>query len=306
MDYYTRVNNRYSTNNFKNNPKNDDPIDVLLHKSIKDVYPQLSVVMPIHNQEDRIITTLSSVINNTIDCNYELILILDSCSDNTETVVLQLVQNIISEWITDIIILKSKNPLFETAADNLGFICSRGDHILEIQADIEIIDKGYNTKLHIPFKIRDDVIGVSGRCCHGLTYSHGVGKLGYDIELPLSELIDKNVFYISETCNRGPLMLDRNKLKMLGYLDEVNYFLDNSDHDLFARAYYEHKFICGYVPIEFNAPLMFGSTRKPRDPLNQRIFEQKKKTCKENGFLATFLNMKLPSRSILRVSLYSE
>ncbi len=44
-------------------------------------------------------------------------------------------------------------------------------------------------------------------------------------------------------------------------MDEENYFLDDSDHDLMARAYLEKKYICGYVPIDFKAPLCDGSTR---------------------------------------------
>ena len=40
-------------------------------------------------------------------------------------------------------------------------------------------------------------------------------------------------------------------MKILRYLDEVNYFLETSDHDLFARAYVERGWICGYVPIDF-------------------------------------------------------
>jgi len=44
-------------------------------------------------------------------------------------------------------------------------------------------------------------------------------------------------------------------------LDEENYFLDDSDHDLMARAFLEKGYLCGYVPIEFSAPLYVGSTR---------------------------------------------
>jgi len=59
----------------------------------------------------------------------------------------------------------------------------------------------------------------------------------------------------------GPLLLDRSKLEELNYLDEINYFLDDSDHDLMARAFLEKKYICGYVPIDFYAPLNLGSSR---------------------------------------------
>ena len=47
----------------------------------------------------------------------------------------------------------------------------------------------------------------------------------------------------------------------MNFLDEENYFIDDSDHDLMARAYLEKNYICGYVPIDFHAPLNSGSTR---------------------------------------------
>lgn len=47
----------------------------------------------------------------------------------------------------------------------------------------------------------------------------------------------------------------------MDYLNENEYFLDDSDHDLMARAYIEKKYICGYVPIDFESPLNNGSTR---------------------------------------------
>lgn len=35
-----------------------------------------------------------------------------------------------------------------------------------------------------------------------------------------------------------------------------------------ARAYLQHGYICGYVPIDFYAPLKNGSTRKSKDYKN--------------------------------------
>ena len=108
----------------------------------------------------------------------------------------------------------------------------------------------------------DNVIAVSGRCAHNLFTPGGIGKLGMAIENTVAELqIDSIYFYIFETCNRGPLLLDRKKLIEMNYLDEENYFLDDSDHDLMARAYLEKRYICGYVPIDFSAPIHLGSTR---------------------------------------------
>ena len=53
----------------------------------------------------------------------------------------------------------------------------------------------------------------------------------------------------------------KKKLEELNFLNEEEYFLDDSDHDLMARAYIEKRYICGYVPIDFDAPLRLGSTR---------------------------------------------
>ena len=83
-----------------------------------------------------------------------------------------------------------------------------------------------------------------------------------EIKNTISELkLNKNKCYVYDSCNRGPLLLDRKKLEELNFLNEDDYFLDNSDHDLMARAYLEKKYICGYVPIDFYAPLVLGSTR---------------------------------------------
>jgi hypothetical protein len=51
------------------------------------------------------------------------------------------------------------------------------------------------------------------------------------------------------------------KLEELNFLNETDFYLDNSDHDLMARAFLEKQYMCGYVPIEFNSPLKDGSTR---------------------------------------------
>lgn len=171
---------------------------------------------------------------------------------------------------------------------------------------MEMTEYGYNMKLFKPFTINENIIGISGRCCHNFDKTEGIGKLGLNITKKLNELpiIDINSFYIGETCNRGPLLLNHLKLKELKYLDEVNYFLDNSDHDLFARAYFYKKWICGYVPIDFNAPLENGSTRKPRDEINQKYYNIKKNLTNNgiNGFIKKYIHL-IEKRKIKKISL---
>ena len=79
-------------------------------------------------------------------------------------------------------------------------------------------------------------------------------------------------------------------LEQLNYLDDFNFPLENSDHDLFARAWHFHKWICGYVPIEFDSPLEHGSTRKPRDKLNTEVLKNKLNQS-NGGFLKQYLEI---------------
>ena len=280
------INNRYKTTCFVNNPTFDSYVNIVLDKIINE-YSEVffSIVIPIHNQESIIINNIESILINTAMHNYEIIIILDSCDDNTENLLIDYFKDIKNErfiLFNKILILRSEIPLFETTSDNLGCFCSKGKYILEIQADMEMTQYGYNIQLLKPFLKRNDILGISGRCCHNFICNKGIGKLGLDILKPIGEIpnLDINSFYIGETCNRGPLLLDNNKLKELGYFDECNYFLDDSDHDLFARGFLQKKWVCGYVPIDFNSPLINGSTRKKRNEINEKYYNLKKQTTK--------------------------
>ena len=246
-----------------------------------------SITTPVYNQEDIIVENIKSIIENTVE-NFELLIILDFCFDNTEKNILEYLDNYKNDVknFIKIQVFKNKNkPLFETKCDNIGFKNSVGKYCLEIQADMKMTEYGYNIHLTKPFHLYSNVIAVSGRCAHNLFSAGGIGKLGCSIEKKIVELgICKNKFYVYETCNRGPLLIDRKKLEELNYLDEVNYFLDDSDHDLMARAFLEKNYICGYVPIDFHAPIHLGSIRNNKtynDCESYRINKNEKERLKK-------------------------
>jgi glycosyltransferase involved in cell wall biosynthesis len=309
-ELYDKINHRYEYGEFINNPTllKEHTIDVVFYKKLTDDNPLISIVTPVYNQEKIIVNNIKSVLEHTTECKYEYIIIVDCCSDNT----LENIKEFFSSLVTYpsncvlVTVLKSDVPMFETSADNLGFYCARGDYIIEIQADMKMTEKGYNETLMKPFeatKFDSKVIGVSGRCCHKFSGQNGIGKLGYYVEKTIEQLgIQRNIFYMSETCNRGPLMLDRKKLVQLNYLDEKNFYLDDSDHDLFARAYFYKKWICGYVPIDFSSPLQEGSTRKERDPINQKWLKIRKEES-DGGFYRKYLEYLHEPRSNIAVRL---
>ena len=138
---------------------------------------------------------------------------------------------------------------------------------------MKMTEMAYNLHLTKPFLLYDNVIAVSGRCAHNLFSVGGIGKLGKNIENTIGDLnLNKNKFYVYETCNRGPLLIDKKKLEELNFLNDEEYFLDDSDHDLMVRAYLEKGYICGYVAIDFDAPLCLGSTRNNKNYNNSKEY----------------------------------
>jgi len=240
-----------------------DPYEIARYEATSEP-PTFSIVIPIFNQESIIYENLMRVLQLTAG-TYEMILILDGCTDGSRDKILQ--------WLTTtrlpptlylVRVIESRSEMFETSCDNLGFVLSRGTYIIEIQCDMRIQQRDYNIYLTTPLEIYSDMIAVSGRCCHDINYvtpGFIVGKYGHALthDVPLD-----NHVYLSHTVNRGPIAFRKTMLKTLGYLDEANYVLGDDDHDLFARAWCQYKWRTGFVPIEYESPLDWGSSRKPK------------------------------------------
>jgi hypothetical protein len=135
-----------------------------------------SLVMPIHNQAAILPGILSKLKENTVG-DYEIIFILDGCTDTSEAIVRTFSFN------CPVTVIVNPSGLFETSCDNQGFKAARGEFIVEIQADMEMTTYGYNKLLCRPLEVFPDLIAVSGRCCHTLRGPEsGVGKLGRLVE----------------------------------------------------------------------------------------------------------------------------
>lgn len=266
-----------------------EPTDVLI-RDYRENTPTFSVVMPIHNQAKIIRRVLNSVADMTLGF-YELILILDGCTDDTRERVLEWVDLLnVPNYLVRIHILENPMGIFETSCDNQGFVLSRGEYIVEVQADMVILTFGYNILLASPLVQYRDLIAVSGRCCHGVNKTPGginAGKLGETVSrthLMLQDFEGFGKIVLSHTVNRGPLVLRRSMLEELGFLDEAHYVLGDDEHDLFARAWVQKQWRCGFVPVEVYSPLEWGSTRKER-PLEIQIYLNQRQKNAEQGFL---------------------
>ena len=267
---------------------NCDPA-IIYNETFSDDLPTFSVVMPIHNQGGVISRVLSSIIVNTIGM-YEMILILDGCTDNTKQELIQWL-NTVNRPQSLVKIYVHENPMgiFETSCDNQGFVLSRGEFIVEIQADMQVLSMGYNIILATPLVIFEDLIAISGRCCHGLnlnTPGNSAGKIGMTTEKPhvINSFECFNNVVLSHTVNRGPLVLRRSMVEELGYLDEEHYVLGNDEHDMFSRAWVEKQWRTGFVPVEVYSPQQWGSTRKEM-PSDTRAYLTAREVKSVGGFM---------------------
>lgn len=251
---------------------------------------EFSIVVPVFNQEEIIKKNLRSMMKYT-DGTIEMIVVLDNCIDNTESEVLNLFRTETVPNLVRVIVVRQDTPVYETTADNIGFILSSGKYLLEIQADMEMIEYGYNRSLERAFKY-DDIAVVSGRLTHRFGVPHGVGKLGESVKDPLSPDLDRNKLYMWGTCVHSPFLMDHKKAKEIGYFDEQNIFLEGSCHDYCARCFYQKGWKNGYVPIEYLSPLKDGSCRKnlPDDvrEINKKVMEVRQARS-NGGFLGYLL-----------------
>ena len=161
--------------------------------------------------------------------------------------------------------------VWETTANNIGARAAFADAqwLVFIQDDVIMSMDGWNAVLVLPARLYTDVIAVSARCTHtrytAASEPHRPwGRCGRDVGEPLvSQPEERCTFWVRDTANRGPLLVVHEYMKALGYFDEVHFHMDDSDHDLFARAYNETGRVVGFFGVDFVAPLDHGGQRRP-------------------------------------------
>jgi glycosyltransferase involved in cell wall biosynthesis len=209
-----------------------------------------SIVLTVHNKDWMIKDVMDSVYNHTVG-EYELIIILDGCSDRSEEIVL-------SNLKDNTKIFYAEN-VFETKANNIGLKQSQGDKVIIVQDDMIINEYSWNKNLSKPF-VFDDVFAVTAKTAHNWELNDSLIVL--DVDHANQSNTDRDTFAIRSCVNRGPLMIDHNVLSDLNYLDEIYSPQVMDDHDLCFRAYLEYGKRCGYYFIDFTSEDSWGSTRK--------------------------------------------
>jgi glycosyltransferase involved in cell wall biosynthesis len=224
-----------------------------------------SIILTVHNKDWLIGKVISAIYKHTLD-PFELIVVLDGCTDNSKDEVLKYIDS-------DNSYVFETPDVFETKANNVGLNFAEGDYSIIIQDDMIINETGWDQRLKKPF-VFDDVFAVTARTAHNWEFNPNTKDLysEEDADDHWSDIlfhtdhahrhtISRDVFAIRSSVNRGPLMLDNSVLEKLNYLDESYSPQDMDDHDLCYRAYSELNKVCGCYWIDFISDDSWGGTR---------------------------------------------
>ena len=233
-----------------------------------------SLILTVHNKDFILLKVLESIKKYTTN-NYELIVVLDGCSDASESIL----DNFIGEN-KNLKIKKIYTPdVFETKANNAGLKEAVGDKVIIIQDDMIINEDDWNIRLQKPFDEFNDVFAVTASSTFNYRFNQSskhiqlkpevdreIGDCWSDIftyesHINRSQGLSRNIFAVRNNVCRGPLMIDHADLVKLNYFDEIFEPQDQDDADLCYRAFKELGKVVGAYWIDYISDISWGGTR---------------------------------------------
>lgn len=228
----------------------------------------ISINLTIHNKQNILQLVLEGIFKNCI-LPFEFIAVLDGCTDNSEEILTNFLVANAPKNLTGFNVLKADN-VFETKANNMAARVSSGKYICIIQDDQIIDEYGFDARLIKPFEAFPDVFAVSGNCAHNWTLNvSSTGRDAYGwcdilnhIHHANKNSIPRDVFAVRDSCNRGPLVINAEDFKALGYFDENAIDKqDCDDHLLMYDAKKKLNKVVGYYGVEWYSRSEWGGTR---------------------------------------------
>lgn len=228
-----------------------------------------SIILTVHNKDFLIDKVLEAIKKYTIG-TYELIIVLDGCTDNSAKIVEDFKNNNKNIKINII----ETPDVFEIKANNAGLLVSNSDIAILIQDDVIVNEEGWNDRLTKPFRTFDDVFAVTANCAHNWEFNPNSKHIltnvnnNYEwsdiinhIDHANRNTISRDTFGIRQCANRGPLALNYSDAKSLGFFDESFYPTYMDDHDLCFRMTEKYNKVVGCYWIDFISDLSWGGSR---------------------------------------------
>ena len=137
-----------------------------------------SIILTIHNKEFLINQVLDGIVKNTVG-DYELIIVLDGCTDKS----FDIVEDYFYGKDQNVLICTTPD-VFETKANNVGLKSAKGEYVIIVQDDMIIREKGWNLRMQKPFDAFEDVFAVTSRTC--LLYTSPSPRDAHESRMPSS------------------------------------------------------------------------------------------------------------------------
>lgn len=194
--------------------------------------PKVSIIIPVYNGENYLSEAIDSALNQSYK-NYEIIVVNDGSTDNTE--------DIVKKYKDKLIYYKKKNGGVSSAL-NVGIKKMTGDYFLWLSHD-DIILPNHIQELVEFIRYIDDknIIGYSQ---FGLINSKGE-------KIPLSSLETCDYLKSLKThyacilkgdVNGGSILIPKEAFKKVGYFEEGNVI--SQEKEMWSRLLRHYKFIC--------------------------------------------------------------
>lgn len=177
---------------------------------------KISVIIPMYNASETIVRVLNSVRNQTLKCDYEILVINDGSKDNSK----EIVEKYISENSgSNIILIDQLNGGVSTAR-NAGLRASKGELIAFLDSD----DEWFSDKLEKQLKLlnMNPEIDLLGCAFDGLYLSNTPD--GSLLKININKLIFKNYFQPST------VIMKRKVFKEIGYFDENQKYAEEGNY----------------------------------------------------------------------------
>ena len=230
-----------------------------------------SIILTVHNKGFLLNNSLERIKKLTKGF-FELIIVIDGCTDNSEEIATTF-KNTNKNFPIQILFA---DDVFETKANNLGMKAASGDYIIIIQDDMLVNEEGWNLRLTKPFSEFSDVFGVTANCAHNWIFNpkskhilmnENLNNCRSDVLIDVDHSgkhwgLQRDVFAVRDSANRGPLALNHQDLKTMDYLDEIFSPLDMDDHDLCYRVKKRLNKVVGCYWIDFISDFAWGGTRE--------------------------------------------
>ena len=194
--------------------------------------PKISIIIPVYNGENYLNEAINSALNQTYK-NYEIIVVNDGSTDNTE--------DIIKKYKDKITYYKKKNGGVSSAL-NVGIKKMTGDYFLWLSHD-DIILPNHIQELVEFIRYIDDksIIGYSQ---FGLINPKGE-KIPYSSPETCDYLKSLKTHYaciLQGDVNGGSILIPKDAFKKVGYFEEGNVI--SQEKEMWSRLLRYYKFIC--------------------------------------------------------------